>query len=109
MEIALVHNLAVTITGDIIPSDKILKAEKVLRERLAYGFFRSLDPEAGPMLEALWQEYEDNMTPAASFVHDVDLLQRLDQAFKYAIKYPALDFSDFKEDATCIRDTSLQE
>ncbi|KAJ6439125.1 recQ family helicase [Purpureocillium lavendulum] len=107
VELAAAHDVAEAVTGDIVPSDNISKEEKLSREQLAYCFFESVDPQVGLRLKELWQEYESNQTESANLVHDVDKLQRLDRAFKYARRYPRLDFSDFKKDAGAIQNKQM--
>ena len=85
------------------------KEDKLLREKLAYKFLEAIDPEAGARFWELWNEYENNQTEAAMLVHDADKFQRLDLAFRYAKQYPELDFSDFKTDATNIRNSQMKE
>lgn len=101
--------MAEAVTGDSIPADQVCKEAKQVRERLAYLFFESIDPVAGPRLAEIWREYEENQTEAAKLVHDADKLQRLDRAFGYARRYPKLDLSDFKSDATQIENCSMRQ
>ncbi|KAM4066682.1 adenylate kinase domain-containing protein [Hirsutella rhossiliensis] len=108
-ELAAAHDVAEAVTGDIIPADQVGKEAKLSRERLAYLFLESMDPVAGSRLTELWREYQENRTEAAQLVHDADKLQRLDRAFAYARRFPKLDLSDFKHDATQIVGDSMRQ
>ena len=111
---ALAHDMAECIVGDIIPDDKVLKEEKSRRERESMEFLccgagqvpvsdspssstaAQLPPQdppgllssplfaaAGNTLKDVWQEYEDNVTNEAKFVHDIDKLELLLQMNEY--------------------------
>ena len=111
---ALAHDMAECIVGDIIPDDKVLKEEKSRRERESMEFLccgagqvpvsdcpssaaaaqlAPRDPPgllssplfaaAGNTLKDVWQEYEDNVTNEAKFVHDIDKLELLLQMNEY--------------------------
>ena len=108
-KMALVHDMAECIVGDIIPPDNVSKQDKHYREResmeyLCAGVGLPSDPDhpihpspdakpsllsssllsaAGNDLQAVWQEYEDGNTPEANFVHDVDKLELLLQMNEY--------------------------
>ncbi|QPH05638.1 hypothetical protein C2857_003578 [Epichloe festucae Fl1] len=98
-EVALVHDLAEVVTGDVIPADGINAEQKRSREELAFEYLESVNPSITG-LKAFLDDYRNKVIPAARLVHDVDKLQRLIRAAKYAQKYPHLDFGDFKEDVT---------
>ncbi|KAK2608848.1 hypothetical protein QQS21_002561 [Conoideocrella luteorostrata] len=107
ISIALVHDLGEVVVGDIIPADGVSKERKLLLEELAFTYFASTNPAAEHWAKS-WREYEENATEAAQFVHDVDKLQRLDKAAKYARRYPQCDLSDFKQDGIAIRHPILK-
>jgi putative hydrolase of HD superfamily len=89
VRLALVHDMAELIVGDITPVDGVTKPEKNRREALTMeylskGLLGSVDGgAAGEDIRAAWQEYEDSKTPEAIFVHDVDKLELLLQMFEY--------------------------
>merc|ERR1712007_149476 len=85
MKMALIHDLAVSITGDVVTEgrnpDKITKEEKIQKEqdaicKIAY----SLGGVAGDELVSLWEELEKGETPEALHVHDMDKFEMLLQA-----------------------------
>ena len=89
MRLALVHDMAESIVGDITPMDKVPKAEKERRERATMEYFEKdvlggYDGGAqGRMLRALWEEYEAAETKEAQFVKDVDKVELLLQMVDY--------------------------
>lgn len=91
VRIALVHDLAESITGDVASradtrAQAVSREEKARREgqamdRLAAALARGV-PDA-PDVRALWQEYEDTATQAARFVRDMNLVDMVLQAVIY--------------------------
>ncbi|EFN58736.1 hypothetical protein CHLNCDRAFT_140428 [Chlorella variabilis] len=87
IKLALVHDVAEAIVGDITPTcgvsdeDKFrLEAGAVQRMRGMLGGSSSL---AGKEIELLWQEYEQAQTPEARLVKDFDKLEMILQAHEY--------------------------
>jgi putative hydrolases of HD superfamily len=89
VKMALVHDMAEALVGDITPVDGVSKREKSRREADAMdylcgallGGFDGGQPAAD--VRALWQEYEDDESPEAKFVHDVDKLELLLSMVEY--------------------------
>ncbi|KAJ6330794.1 hypothetical protein OIU76_009398 [Salix suchowensis] len=76
IKMAIVHDIAEAIVGDITPSDGVPKAEKSRKEREALEHMCKLlgaESRAKEMSE-LWNEYEENSTPEAKIVKDFDKL-----------------------------------
>lgn len=83
---AIVHDLAEAIVGDITPQDEsVSKEEKHRRECEAfesYVKFLGGTSQAVHMRE-LWTEYESGETKVAKFVKDLDKFEMVLQAFEY--------------------------
>ncbi|GAB0494278.1 hypothetical protein MMPV_005570 [Pyropia vietnamensis] len=112
MKLALVHDLAEALVGDITPHDGVSSEEKEQRERAAMvtirdevlgggagggGSQRGGDPAGqavGAQLMTLWEEYEAGETPAAALVKDVDKYEMVVQAYEYE-KATGKDLSPF--------------
>ncbi|KAF1838288.1 hypothetical protein BDW02DRAFT_565109 [Decorospora gaudefroyi] len=86
---ALIHDMAESLVGDITPVDGVDKEEKSRREtetmdyictNLLGHFNRGLN---GQDIRAIWQEYEDSETPESLFVHDIDKMELLLQLLEY--------------------------
>ncbi|RPA87417.1 putative HD family hydrolase [Ascobolus immersus RN42] len=96
MKLALVHDMAELIVGDITPLDGVAKSEKNRREQETMVYLASLLPKAaGEMLVELWQEYEDGETKEAAFVKDVDKFELLLQMVEYERVHPEKNLEEF--------------
>lgn len=95
---ALVHDLAECIVGDITPYDGISVEEKHRREREAMGRLSALlgDDE----ILRLWAEYQAAETPEARFVKDLDKLETVLQAAEYE-EERGVDLTEFREMGEC--------
>jgi len=81
LAMALVHDLAESVVGDITPYDGIPVEEKHRREREA---LRELGGVLGDgEVLALWEEYQAAATPEARFVKEMDKLETVLQAAEY--------------------------
>ncbi|KAI5303465.1 hypothetical protein KEM56_007522 [Ascosphaera pollenicola] len=89
-KIALVHDMAEALVGDITPVDlNITKEEKHAREAEVMDYIakRLLGKVhggvAGEDIRAAFQEYEESKTLESIFVHDVDKMELILQAIEY--------------------------
>ena len=103
-KMALIHDMAESLVGDITPVDGISKNEKHRREAASMDYLsKNLlgavvngGKEAGIGMREVWQEYEDNETLEAKFVHDVDKLELILQMVEYEKRYAGkLDLGEF--------------
>ena len=92
MAMALVHDLAESIVGDITPYDGVAPEEKERREREAIA--RLSDLAGDPQIRALWEEYDAGATPEARFVKELDKLETVVQAAEYEAGHPT-DLGEF--------------
>lgn len=89
MKMALIHDMAEALVGDITPVDGVPKAEKSRRESttmeyLTNGLLGSVNSGmTGKEIKDIWQEYEDGQTLESHFVHDVDKLELVLQMLEY--------------------------
>ncbi|KAL8651976.1 MAG: hypothetical protein Q9226_004460 [Calogaya cf. arnoldii] len=88
--LALCHDMAESLVGDITPVDGVKKAEKRRREGETMDYLtRELlgaatgCEEGGRLLREAWEEYEDSNTLEAKFVHDIDKLELVIQMMEY--------------------------
>jgi putative hydrolase of HD superfamily len=89
-KMALVHDMAEALVGDITPVDGVSRGEKARREAetmdyICGALLGGLGDAGGAAADvrALWQEYEDNESPEAKFVHDIDKLELLLSMVEY--------------------------
>ncbi|KAG9246521.1 HD domain-containing protein [Calycina marina] len=101
-KMALIHDMAEALVGDITPMDKIPKAEKSRRELTTMQYFTggllgNVEGGAvGKEMLKVWQEYEDDQTLEAHFVHDVDKIELLLQMMEYEREHEKkLDLGEF--------------
>ena len=99
---ALVHDMAEALVGDITPVDGVPKPEKSRREAetmdyICTSLLGSVDGGAqGREIREVWQEYEDGKTRESHFVHDVDKVELLLQMLEYERAHEgSLDLGEF--------------
>jgi putative hydrolase of HD superfamily len=108
-KMALVHDMAEALVGDITPVDGVPKLEKNRRESTTMDYFtnsllgRVNGGMTGKEIRDVWQEYEDNETMNAKFVHDVDKIELILQMVEYERTHETkLDLGEFTWVATRI-------
>lgn len=89
VQIAVVHDMAESLVGDITPKDtKIDKNEKHHRELETMKFLcnhliKPYNESAAELILQLWLEYENISTIEARYVKDIDKFEMILQAFEY--------------------------
>jgi len=99
---ALVHDMAEGLVGDLTPVDGVPKVEKNRREASTMDWIsegllgRVYGGVPGKQLREAWQEYEDGETMESKFVHDVDKIELLLQMVEYEREHECeVDLSEF--------------
>ncbi|KAJ2354368.1 hypothetical protein IWW50_002869 [Coemansia erecta] len=85
IKMAIVHDLAEALVGDITPFDGVSKQDKYEREKQG---MREIGDTLGNVgvareIEGLWLEYEEDRTMEAHLVHDLDKCEMIQQAMEY--------------------------
>ncbi|CAL1358578.1 unnamed protein product [Linum trigynum] len=85
VKMAIVHDIAEAIVGDITPSDGVPKEEKSRKEAEALDHMCKLlgGGSRAEEIAQLWKEYEDNSSPEAKMVKDFDKVEMILQALEY--------------------------
>ncbi|XP_060094820.1 5'-deoxynucleotidase HDDC2 isoform X2 [Heteronotia binoei] len=84
IRLALVHDMAECIVGDIAPADNITKEEKHRREEDAMKHLTQLlSEDLKKEIYELWEEYEYQSSAEARFVKELDQCEMILQAFEY--------------------------
>ncbi|XP_063822964.1 5'-deoxynucleotidase HDDC2 [Ostrinia nubilalis] len=83
LQIALVHDLAECIVGDITPHCGVSPEEKHRQEDEAMQKIAELTGFAGDRMYELYKEYENQTSPEAKFAKDLDRYDMILQAFEY--------------------------
>lgn len=101
-KMALVHDIAEALVGDITPVDGVSKPEKNRRESTTMDYLtdqllvRVNGGISGKEIRAVWQEYEDSETLESKFVHDVDKIELVLQMVEYErVHEHRLDLGEF--------------
>ena len=82
LRLALVHDLGEAYVGDITPHDNVDREEKIAMESAAVRKILTKLP-GGERLIADWDEYEQQQSPEARFVKEIDRLELALQASVY--------------------------
>lgn len=83
LKMAILHDLAESITGDLTPEDGP-KSKKTKLENLAMKkILSTLEPKIKNQYHTIWMEYQKNQTPEAKLLHQVDKLEMALQANIY--------------------------
>ncbi|KAI9169792.1 hypothetical protein LWI28_017804 [Acer negundo] len=89
IKIAIVHDIAEAIVGDITPSDGVPKVEKSRMEQAALNEMCKV--LGGGMradeIQELWAEYENNASIEANLVKDFDKVEMILQALEYEMEH----------------------
>ncbi|XP_031775887.1 HD domain-containing protein 2 isoform X2 [Apis florea] len=83
MQMALIHDLAECIVGDITPSCGIPSEIKHKLEDEAMEDICKLLGDRGPVILEIFREYEKQESPEAKYVKDLDRLDLIMQAYEY--------------------------
>ncbi|MCE9617914.1 MAG: HD domain-containing protein [Nitrosarchaeum sp.] len=84
LKIILLHDLAESITGDMIP-EQISKEEKIILEnRVIKKILNDLPSVLQKQYSILWEEYQSNKSKEARIVHQLDRLEMALQAKIYS-------------------------
>jgi putative hydrolase of HD superfamily len=102
LDMAIVHDLAEIVVGDLMPSD-CPRAEKIERERAAMVEICRALPNGQRWL-AVWEAYESQESPEAKFVRAIDRTEMARQAALYA-REEGIDPRPFLESA--VRGTEM--
>ena len=88
-KMALVHDMAESLVGDITPVDAVSKPEKNRRESTTMDYLTAdllgkvHGGVVGRDLRDVWEEYERGETLESKFVHDIDKMELLLQMTEY--------------------------
>jgi putative hydrolase of HD superfamily len=109
-KMALIHDMAEALVGDITPVDGVSKPEKSRREETTMDYFtkrllgRVNGGLAGEEIKAVWREYEDGETLESKFVHDIDKIELILQMVEYErVHNKNLDLGEFSWVSTRIQ------
>ncbi|KAI8648150.1 5'-deoxynucleotidase [Fusarium sp. Ph1] len=94
MAMAVLHDMAETLVGDITPADNVPRPEKHRREQLAMEF--STKHVSDSRVKQWWMEFEAGETSESKVVQDMDKIEMMIQALCYEKENNhAKDLSEF--------------
>ncbi|GAX80855.1 hypothetical protein CEUSTIGMA_g8290.t1 [Chlamydomonas eustigma] len=98
IRMALVHDIAESIVGDITPHCNVSKKEKNALETDAMNQITAIlgsDTGAAKEVSELWNEYEAGTSPEAQLVKDFDKLEMIIQAHEYEEANAGMKLQEF--------------
>ncbi|OBA23329.1 hypothetical protein METBIDRAFT_29829 [Metschnikowia bicuspidata var. bicuspidata NRRL YB-4993] len=100
VKIALVHDIAEALVGDITPAENMPKQEKHRRELAAIEYMANLvstyNSEFATEMTELWWDYEEIRCLEARYVKDIDKYEMIQQAWDYEQDFGlSRDLSEF--------------
>ncbi|KAM0056000.1 putative HD/PDEase domain, coactivator CBP, KIX domain superfamily, 5'-deoxynucleotidase YfbR/HDDC2 [Helianthus debilis subsp. tardiflorus] len=89
IKIALVHDIAEAIVGNITPSDGVPKVEKSRLEQAALNEMCEVlgGGKRAEEIKELWREYENNASLEANLVKDFDKIEMILKALEYETEH----------------------
>ncbi|KAF3938915.1 hypothetical protein ABW19_dt0200494 [Dactylella cylindrospora] len=113
VKMAIVHDMAESLVGDITPLDGIPKPEKHRRELATMEYLTGtllapISESIAAEFMDLWMEYEDGKTPEAIFVKDVDRYELVLQTIEYE-KTHQIDLKEFLHVAEGVKTPFMKE
>ena len=97
IRMALLHDLAECITGDITPGQMSPEEKSALERKAMDSILDRLPEPLRLTYDSIWQEYLERKTPESILVHDADHLEMALQASRYADRMPAEVLEEFLE------------
>ena len=93
LKLCLIHDLAESKIGDIIPNDVAYKNKKQKEKEAMLSISQELNM---PILYELFLEYDENKTKEANLANDLDQIDMYVQSKAYEAKYPNKDLEEFR-------------
>ena len=98
IKMALLHDMAEVVSGDITPHDGITKEEKSKREGEGILSLIKDLPNKETYL-SLWKEYEEGRTMESKLARNIDKLEMALQTIEYQRAHPEKNLDEFIEEA----------
>lgn len=107
VKIALIHDIAEALVGDITPFGGVTKAEKHRRELETIDFMAEVvkpyNPSFATEMKELWLDYEEIRCLEARYVKDIDKYEMIQQAWDYEQEHGlTYDLSEFYDSRKAI-------
>ena len=86
LKMVLLHDLAESITGDLTPEQKSKEEKLILENETIEKILKNLPENLQKQYQNIWNEYQENNSEEARFVHQIDKLEMALQAKIYSEK-----------------------
>ncbi len=83
LKMALLHDLAESITGDFTPNEISKEHKKIIENEAMNEILLRLSPNIANSYNDLWKEFQDEKTKESLLLHEIDRLEMSLQASKY--------------------------
>lgn len=114
VKIAVVHDIAEALVGDITPFGGVTKAEKHRRELAAIEYLAKIikpyNEDFSHEILDLWLDYEEIRCLEARYVKDIDKYEMIQQAWDYEQEYGLqYDLEEFYSSRSAIKSVEVGE
>jgi 5'-deoxynucleotidase len=101
MKMVIIHDLAESLVGDHMPDDISSEEKQLVEDKAMKKIISKLPNSLRKNYLNIWNEYNDNLTVNAKFVHSMDKLEMVIQAKEYEFEgYPKELLQPFIKSAT---------
>jgi len=101
MKMVIIHDLAESLVGDHMPDDISSEEKQLVEDKAMKKIISKLPNSLRKNYLNIWNEYNDNLTVNAKFVHSMDKLEMVIQAKEYEFEgYPKEVLQPFIKSAT---------
>ena len=101
MKMAIIHDLAESLVGDHMPDNVSCEEKQLVEDKAMKKIISKLPNSLRKNYLDIWNEYNDNNTVNAKFVHNMDKLEMALQAKEYEFEgYPKEVLQPFIKSAT---------
>lgn len=101
MKMVIIHDLAESLVGDHMPDDISSEEKQLVEDKAMKKIISKLPNSLRKNYLNIWNEYNDNITVNAKFVHNMDKLEMALQAKEYEFEgYPKELLQPFIKSAT---------
>lgn len=101
MKMVIIHDLAESLVGDHMPDDISSEEKQLVEDKAMKKIISKLPNSLRKNYLNIWNEYNDNITVNAKFVHNMDKLEMALQAKEYEFEgYPKKVLQPFIKSAT---------
>jgi putative hydrolases of HD superfamily len=110
LKMALLHDLAESIVGDLTPEDASKSKKKQLEDSAMGKILSLFDAKTKKQYWSVWTQYQKNSTKEAKLLHDVDKLEMALQAKIYSKSHKREKLEPFFDSAKKqIRDADIKK